>query len=57
MSVSDKSDFRNRIAEFFGRSGPPAGRQMSPQGPRGPMKKNTINIWYIVAALAGFTLI
>jgi cell division protease FtsH len=57
MSVSDKSGFRNRIAEFFGRSGPSAGPPLSPQGPRGPMNKNTINIWYIVAALAGFTLI
>jgi cell division protease FtsH len=45
------------IDKFFGRSSPPSGRSGDPRGPRGPMKQTTINIWYVVAAIMGFTLI
>ena len=57
MSEPEKSAFRKKLDELFGGSPAPSGPPTGPRGPRGPMNKTTINIWYIVAALAGFTLI
>ncbi len=57
MSKPEKSEFRKKIDEFFGRSPPSSGPPRGSRDPRGSMNKTTINIWYIVAALAGFTLI
>ena len=57
MSEPEKSTFRRTIAEFFGSTSPPSGPPQRPGGPRGPINKTTINIWYVVAALVVFTLI
>jgi cell division protease FtsH len=53
MSEPEKPALQKKIEEFFGVSRAPAG----PRGPRGPMNKTAINIWYILAALAGLTLV
>ena len=51
MSEPEKSAFRKKIDELFDRS-------RAPMGPRSPMdRRTTINIWYIVAAVAGFMLV
>lgn len=57
MSEPEKSAFRKKLDELFGSSRAPSGPSMGPQGPRGPMNKTIINIWYVLAALVGFTLI
>ena len=57
MSEPEKSEFRKKIDEFFGRSPPSSGPPRGSRDPRGSMNKTTINIWYIVAALAGFMLV
>ena len=54
MTEPQKSVFLEKLDELFGSfrssSGPPT-------SPRGPMNKTAVNLWYILAALAGFTLI
>jgi len=51
MSEPEKSTFRDRIDGLWNRS-------RAPRGSRNPMDRKTkINIWYIVAALAGFALV
>jgi len=57
MSEPEKSAFRKKLDELFGSSRAPSGPSMRPQGPREPMNKTIINIWYVLAALVGFTLI
>jgi cell division protease FtsH len=57
MSEPEKSAFRKKLDELFGSLRAPSGPSMGPQGPREPMNKTIINIWYVLAALVGFTLI
>lgn len=57
MSEPEKSAFRKKLDELFGSSRAPSGPSMGPQGSREPMNKTIINIWYVLAALVGFTLI
>ena len=57
MSEPKKPGLKEKIAEFFGNAPAPSGPPNRSRGPRGPVKQTTINIWYVVAALIGFTLI
>jgi cell division protease FtsH len=57
MKKPEKSSIREKINGFFGFSDQASRSPNSPRGSPAPKNRATINIWYIVAALAAFSLI